>query len=720
MENSVILGHLDRMKATGMTLPEGPAWDAFLTDLEARLSIASMLERTQGANALSATTTRLVALMENLQAAVLVESPDHRVALANSCFCEMFRLEHTSWSLVQQDAIECLGQCAEGLIDPGLLLALTNSQARVDDVLTLPELRCMDGRILSLELVPIRLGGEGFGHLWMFHDITLRKLDEQRFAAAAAELAVSRDKAVDLANLKSDFLANMSHEIRTPMNGIIGMAGLLGDTTLAEQQREYLETIRSCGESLLALLNDILDFSKIEAGKLSIESIDFDLFEVLDDLMSILGANAFNKGVELVSYIAPAVPRAVKGDPVRLRQILSNLVDNGLKFTSHGFLEVRVAMVEDLDDGVLLRFEIEDSGPGMKPEALPRLFQSFSQEDTSTTRKFGGTGLGLAICKRLCELMGGTIDVESQLGRGSIFRFTLRVARQNAAPTIPDLSAMPPVFLVGLPPALYRSLRVQLGAWGLRTGHLTPDPASLDQLKTLDSAWVLGAQGGGALSKAFFAGLLEDPKLSKTVRSMVLTSRYSASQQKDARQAGFKELIGIPIRSGQLLDLLTGAPRRKSGHETVSSAPVAAELGAPRLLLAEDNPVNQRLALAVLKKCGYQVDAVANGLEALNAAMAHSYGLILMDCQMPEMDGYEATRRIRERQVGRQRTPIVALTAHAMVGDREQCLECGMDDYLTKPLRPDALVATLKKWLEIPEEGAEVTAGLPSSAPTVL
>ncbi|WLT31212.1 ATP-binding protein [Geothrix sp. PMB-07] len=705
MENPLVKEHLERMRAQGLILPEGPAWEAFLEDIEAGLSAAA--GQSQSAQALSATTTRLVALMENLQAAVLVESPDHRVALANTTFCQMFGLEHTSWSLVQQDAIECLAQCAECLLDPMQLLTVADADARTDSVFTLSDLRFRDGRTLSLELVPIRLGGEGFGHLWMFHDITVRKLDEQRFAAAAEELAASRDKAVDLANLKSDFLANMSHEIRTPMNGIIGMAGLLGDTQLAEQQREYLETIRSCGESLLALLNDILDFSKIEAGKLSIESIDFDLFEVIDDLMSILGANAFNKGVELVSYIAPNVPRAVKGDPVRLRQILSNLVDNGLKFTSQGFLEVRVGLAQDGEEDVLLRFEIEDTGPGMKPEALPRLFQSFSQEDTPTTRKFGGTGLGLAICRRLCELMGGSIEAESQLGRGSIFRFTLRVARQKPGHGMPDLATMPPVFLVGLPPALYRSLRVQLGAWGLRADHLSPVPDSLDLLQSLPEAWVLGCQGGGGLSKTFFQGLREDPKLSRSVRSLILTSRYSASQQKDARQAGFKELIGMPVRSGQLLDLLSGAPRRKGAAEGAPLAPVAAELGAPRLLLAEDNPVNQRLALAVLKKCGYEVDAVSNGLEALNAAMAHSYGLILMDCQMPEMDGYEATRRIRERQVGRQRTPIVALTAHAMVGDREQCLECGMDDYLTKPLRPDALVATLNKWLQPPEEPAK-------------
>ncbi|HEX9082746.1 MAG TPA: response regulator, partial [Holophagaceae bacterium] len=341
-----------------------------------------------------------------------------------------------------------------------------------------------------------------------------------------------------------------------------------------------------------------------------------------------------------------------------------------------------------------------DSGPGMKPEVLPKLFQSFSQEDTSTTRKFGGTGLGLAICKRLSELMGGAIEVDSQLGRGSVFRFTVRLLKQEPGRALPDLSALPPVFLAGLPPALYRTLRVQLSEWGLRVEHLEPVPDSLEGLRTLPSACILGVQGGGALSQAFFRGLLTDPGLKDRVRTFVLASRYSASEQKEARHSGFKDLVGLPVRLGQLLDLLGGVTRAREG--TATPVPEVAGFDAPKLLLAEDNPVNQRLAQAVLKKCGYDVDVVGTGLEALNAAMAHSYGLILMDCQMPEMDGYEATRRIRERQVGRQRTPIIALTAHAMVGDREQCLECGMDDYLAKPLRPDALAAMLKKWIEGP------------------
>jgi signal transduction histidine kinase/CheY-like chemotaxis protein len=684
--------HLDALNGAGVALPQGPAWEAFLAAADLAFAEAERLraENAQGRRALNTITSRLVALMDSVQSGFLVENHDRRIALVNQAMCKLFQVEGSPWSLIGQEAPKFLERCAARLRDPGQLPDLAG-QGR----LTVPELLLRDGRILSLEVAPIRLEQEDSGFLWMFQDITQHKWDERRLESSARELAEARDKAVQLASLKSDFLANMSHEIRTPMNGIIGMAGLLMDAGLTGEHRENLETIRSCGESLMALLNDILDFSKIEAGTLDLESIEFDLLEVLDDLLAILGVKAFSKEVELVCHVAPSVPRKVKGDPVRLRQVLSNLVDNGLKFTAQGYVEVRVRLAQERGDQVLLRFEIEDTGPGMAAEALPRLFQSFSQEDSSTTRNFGGTGLGLAICRKLCALMGGTIGVESQLGRGSIFWFTLQLCRLPVAPALPDAAAVPPIFLAGLPPNLYRTLRVQLGDWGCQADHLVCHPDSLDSLRRLDRAIVIGRVQDGGMGKAFFAALREDPALACKVRTLALASRYSASEQKAARLAGMQELLSMPIRIGQLLDLLRKAPRPLAPR-AATAAPPPAEM--PRILLAEDNPVNQRLALAVLKKQGYtQVDVANNGLEALNAAMAHSYGLILMDCQMPVMEGYEATRRIRERQVGRQRTPIIALTAHAMVGDREKCLDAGMDDFLTKPLRPEALKAMLSK-----------------------
>jgi CheY-like chemotaxis protein len=359
-------------------------------------------------------------------------------------------------------------------------------------------------------------------------------------------------------------------------------------------------------------------------------------------------------------------------------------------------VEVRAGVAKALGEEILLRVEVEDTGPGIEPEVAANLFQSFSQGDTSSTRKFGGTGLGLAICRQLAELMGGAVGVESVPGKGSTFWFTLRLMRVPDRRPARAPSRVPPLFLVGLPPALYRTLRCQLAGWGLRAEHLMAVPESLETLRRLPGAIVLGRVGGGELARRFYRGLGEDSVLSGSVRTLVLASRYSAGEQKESRLAGFPELLNIPIRTGQLLDLLAQGPGPALSAPTPET---------PRILLAEDNLVNQRLALAVLKKSGYPlVDVVQNGLEALNAAMAHSYGLILMDCQMPVMEGYEATRQIRQRQVGKQRTPIVALTAHAMVGDREKCLESGMDEYLTKPLRPEALQAVLKKWLR-PGEG---------------
>ena len=712
MPNSPIQAHLDQMRAAGLILPEGPAWDTFLEAAGTAFAGATELDQLrdegeQSRKALNTITTRLVALMDSVQAGFLVETPDRQIALANQALCRLFHVEASPWSLINMDAVAFVAECGRRMRDPSLLTAVVQQGTLPQGRVTVPEIPMRDGRILSLELAPINLGEESQGILWMFEDITQRKWDERRLESTARELAEARDRAVELANLKSDFLANMSHEIRTPMNGIIGMAGLLMDAPLQGEHRENLETIRSCGESLMALLNDILDFSKIEAGKLDMESIDFDLLEVLDDLLSILGVKAFAKEVELVYQVAPSVPRAVKGDPVRLRQVLSNLVDNGLKFTAQGHVELRVNVLAEDGDDVLLKFEIEDTGPGMKAEAIPRLFQSFSQEDTSTTRNFGGTGLGLAICKRLCGLMGGTIGVESQLGRGSTFWVTMRLTKLNTQKALPDPALVPAIFLAGLPPNLYRTLRVQLADWGYQVHHMARQPESLELLRGLPRALVLGVLDEGEMSKAFFKGLREDPALALTVRTLPLASRYSASEQKAARHAGFTETLTVPIRSSQILKVLEMTPRHLEAAATRKGPPEVVEAEKPRLLLAEDNPVNQRLALAVLRKQGYtQVDAVSNGLEALNAAMAHSYGLILMDCQMPVMEGYEATRKIRERQVGRLRTPIIALTAHAMVGDREKCLDCGMDDYITKPLRPEALQAILKKWLEPETEDA--------------
>jgi signal transduction histidine kinase/CheY-like chemotaxis protein len=592
--------------------------------------------------------------------------------------------------LVESETRDLLEECLPLLLDRGGFLA---RQAEVTAA-RLPvqgeEFELVDGRILAMDFVPIAVGEEYLGHLWQFHDITDRRRAELKIEEAARELAVARDRAVEMSGLKSEFLANMSHEIRTPMNGIIGMTGLLLDTPLGGEQRQYAETVRSCGEALLTLINDILDFSKIEAGKLQFETLDFDLLSVIEDVQAVLAVKAQAKGVDLGVFVDPATPLAVVGDPTRLRQILTNLMDNALKFTHAGSVEVRVH--PELVEGgqALLRMEIRDTGIGMKPEVVDRLFTSFFQGDSSTTRKYGGTGLGLTICKRLAELMGGDIGVTSVLGEGSTFWFTLRLGVRSSQAPVHAASA--PMLMAGLPPAVGRLVREQFEAWGVSARVAPPasDPAT----------WVREVHQPGSLILVGPEAL--EPILAEVgTGSIVFASPlYRPELRESAARQGVQAFLTLPARPSQLRALLEPASPA-SGCVPAVPLPVRAAPMKLRVLLAEDNVVNQKVASIMLKKFGIETDIVATGVEALDALMGVSYDLVLMDCQMPEMDGYEATRRIRERERGSRRLPVVAMTANAMVGDREKCLEAGMDDHIPKPVRVEALHRALSRWLPV-------------------
>jgi PAS domain S-box-containing protein len=651
-------------------------------------TLKDITERKHTEIVLRVATSRLRALIENMQAGILVETEGRKIALLNETFCRMFQVPVPAHVLVESDTRDLLKECLPLLVNRAKFLARVEALGEAQRPAQGEEFELRDGRIMAMDFVPIAVGEEYLGHLWQFHDITERRRAELKLEEAARELAIARDRALELSGLKSEFLANMSHEIRTPMNGIIGMTGLLLDTPLGGEQRQYAETVRSCGEALLTLINDILDFSKIEAGKLLFESLDFDLLSVIEDVQAVLGVKAQAKGVELGVFVDPATPLAVVGDPTRLRQILTNLMDNALKFTHEGSVEVRIRS-EVIEDGqALVRMEIRDTGIGMKPEVVDRLFTSFFQGDTSTTRKYGGTGLGLTICKRLAELMGGDIGVTSAPGDGSTFWFTLRLGvRSGPAPVRPGAAS---VLVAGLPPAASRLIREQFEAWGVSARVAPPGAEPATWLREMHQPGALILAGPEALD-----GALAEAEGGSIVFASPL---YQPELRETAARRDVQAFLTLPARPSQLRALLEPAGPAPGSAAPTPHPAVPAPMKA-RVLLAEDNLVNQKVALIMLKKFGVEADVVATGVEALDALVGVSYDLVLMDCQMPEMDGYEATRRIRERERGSRRLPVVAMTANAMVGDRERCLEAGMDDHIPKPVRVEELHRALSRWL---------------------
>src|SRR5438552_6020356 len=560
------------------------------------------------------------------------------------------------------------------------------------------------------------------GTVAVYTDITELKEAEAEMTRAAHAASEARAIAEEASRAKSAFLATMSHEIRTPMNGVIGMTGLLLDTRLTAEQREYAEMVRRSGEARLAIINDILDFSKIEAGKLDFERTDFELHVTVEDVLELLAERAYGKGLELAYLPHANLPAWVGGDPGRLRQVLTNLVGNAVKFTERGEVVVHGTLVEETDHDALIRFAITDTGIGIAPEARERLFHSFSQADSSTTRRYGGTGLGLAISKRLVKMMDGAIGVESNRGTGSTFWFTVRLAKRPAPATAArvDLAERRGLRVLGVDDnATNRTLlTAQLTAWGTHVDCVADASRALERLRAAhrdarpyDFA-ILDQQmpeiDGMMLARAIKA----DPLLA-TVPLVLLTSVSYRGSTGDAEQAGFSAFLLKPIRQSQLYDCIATVmgmaatepePTRLITRQTLREA--EAQFRA-RVLVAEDNVVNQRVAVRMLEKLGCRVDVATNGLEAVEATGRITYHCIFMDCQMPEMDGYEATRVIRQREARTgARIPIIAMTANAMESDRERCLVAGMDDYLSKPVQPKELVTTLQKWIPLADGAA--------------
>jgi len=591
-----------------------------------------------------------------------------------------------------------------------------------------------DRWVLTSKL-PLRdKNGEIIGTFGTSTDITERKRAVEELQETNLELEKSISQAntlaveAEMANIaKSEFLANMSHEIRTPMNGVIGMTGLLLDTNLDEEQQRYAEIIRSSGETLLTLINDILDFSKIEAGKLELEIMNFDLHSLLDDFASALAIRAHEKELEFICCADPDVPALLQGDPGRLRQILTNLVGNALKFTSQGEIAVQVRCLGRTCDDVELLFSIRDTGIGIAADKLDLIFNKFTQADASTTRQFGGTGLGLAISKQLAELMGGTIGVKSEIGKGSEFWFTIRMKLQpeGSMANIPIPANLHGVrILIVDDNATNREmLNIRMTSWGMRPVEAADGFTALELLKAafeqgdpfqmavLDMH--MPCMDGAMLARKIKA----DARLAE-IPLVLLTSLGERGDARRFKEIGFAGYLVKPLRHSDLFNVLsvTLATSKGDGTTEVINQPIVTSHSAreihritvdarKRILLVEDNIINQQVALGILKKYGMKADAAADGAEALKALETIPYDLVLMDVQMPVMDGFEATRRIRDHKtpVLNHDVPVIAMTANALQGDREICLAAGMNDYVSKPIQPEKLAEVLERWL--PDHG---------------
>ena len=687
-------------------------------------------------------------ILDSLDAGILtIDAESHQVLSANPKALDLFGVAES----------DVLGQVCHRFICPSEVGRCPVTDLGCEVHQAEREVVRADGTRLPVIKSVVRATlGERSVLIESFVDIHDRKRAEEALRASMTEMeALNRhleeltrranDLATDaeLANAaKSQFLANMSHEIRTPMNGVIGMTGLLLDTNLSPEQRQYAEVVRTSGESLLSLINDILDFSKIEAKKLDLEELEFDLRSVMEDAAEMLAVRAHEKGVDLACLIDPAVPICVAGDPGRLRQIVVNLGGNAIKFTEKGEVFIRVSVEEADADRVSLRFTIRDTGIGIPRDRIRMLFTPFMQVDGSTTRRFGGTGLGLAISKQLAELMGGRIGVESEVGAGSTFWFTVRLKR--IAPT-PERAGSSPqaaslagarIMVISASKTTRTVAATILGAAGAIVEEVSDGDSACDQIQSAPVGaelyrCVLLDSGRGAEAGR---GALAEPRCSlpdKLARAAIPIVVMAPLGQRIDPELGRHRLVAgtvnKPLREAQLRSIVAqvldarsagdlidraGETRTGEGSGSLSGTSVSTEWTALvmagrralRILIVEDNPTNQKVALALLKRLGYRADVAGNGIEAVLALARIPYDLVFMDCQMPEMDGYEATRDIRgpNSAVLDHEVPIIAMTANAMKGDREKCLLVGMDDYVAKPVQLNLLAEAIERVLARP------------------
>ncbi|MGA8222978.1 MAG: response regulator [Candidatus Acidiferrales bacterium] len=666
----------------------------------------------------------LNSLIENCPVALVVLNADETIQMCNPAFERIFGFR------VQ----DITGLLLKDLILPHEYRA--EMQANMRTILqgkichTVTRRRRSDDSLIDVEAfsVPLAAKGAFAGILVLYQDITERKRAEDAILQA-------KDAAEAASRAKSEFLANMSHEIRTPMNGIIGMTGLALDTRLTSEQREYLGMVKASADSLLSLINDILDFSKIEAGKFDLDPIDFPLRQSLGETLKTLGLRAHQKGLELAWRVSPEVPEIVSGDLSRLRQVLVNLVGNALKFTEQGEVVVGVEKESESLDGTLLHFTVRDTGIGIATEKQKLVFEAFTQADGSTTRKYGGTGLGLAITTRIVQLMGGKIWVESGLGRGSTFHFTVQFGAAKSQPE-PPVSLEPGILkncstLIVDDNETNRIILVEmLSRWGM--GVESADGAD-SALAILERARWEGRQFDLIITDmqmpimdgfGFIQAVRNNPAFAG-IKILLLSSSMMQGEKARDHELGVAAHLMKPVQPSELLDAILNAfskPARKRPEEDIPApeAPPSTPDGRPKMkiLLAEDNAVNRTLARKLLEKQGHTVVIAENGREALEALDREAVDLVLMDVQMPEMDGLTAARAIREKEkTTGAHLPIISLTAHAMKGDREKCLAAGADDYLAKPIHTPDLLAALDRARGATNAQAPSAAVSPATSP---